>query len=107
MNRTCRVATTSASLYNYSMAGNLCETPLKGRCLFLTMTQTLHTKMGCNPFGPGLDGEGFRRPVPSGRVGLLRQGGASVVGEQMLSACSEQILTIQTGLRKNLATIEI
>eukprot|EP00392_Amoebophrya_sp_AT5.2_P019728 g20698.t1 len=53
MNRTCCVATTSASLYNYSMAENLCETPLTGR-YFLTMTQTLHTKMGGNPFGPGL-----------------------------------------------------
>ena len=55
----------------------------------------------------------FHQSMGRGFVGLCQAGAWGCfdkfnrLEEQMLSACSEQILTIQTGLRKILATIEI
>ena len=113
----------------------LVQTPLTDRC-YLTLTQALHFRLGGNPFGPAgtgktesvkalgaqlgrfvlvfncdetFDGNAMARIF----VGLCQVGAWGCfdefnrLEERMLSAVSQQILTIQTGLQEQSAKIEL
>lgn len=113
----------------------LIQTPLTDRC-YLTLTQALHWKMGGSPFGPAGTGktesvkamgsqmgrfvlvfncdESFDSNA-MGRifVGLCRVGAWGCfdefnrLDEQQLSAVSQQILIIQTGLKQHAKTLSL
>ncbi|CAD8134930.1 unnamed protein product [Paramecium octaurelia] len=117
------------------VAEKLVQTPLTDKC-FLTLTQALHLRMGGSPFGPAGTGKTESVKALGAQLGRfvlvfncdetfdfnamgrifvgLCQVGAwgcfdefNRLEERMLSACSQQILLIQTGLREKQKQIEL
>ncbi|CDI87445.1 dynein beta chain, flagellar outer arm, putative [Eimeria praecox] len=117
------------------MAERLVQTPLTDKC-FLTLTQALKMKLGGNPFGPAGTGKtesvkalgsalgrytlvfNCDETFDFNAMGRLFSGLCQVgawgcfdefnrLDERILSAVSEQILTIQIGLREGRKEIEL
>ncbi|KAL8439825.1 hypothetical protein Efla_004351 [Eimeria flavescens] len=117
------------------MAERLVQTPLTDKC-FLTLTQALKMKLGGNPFGPAGTGKtesvkalgsalgrytlvfNCDETFDFNAMGRLFSGLCQVgawgcfdefnrLDERILSAVSEQILTIQVGLREGRKEIEL
>ncbi|CBZ49657.1 hypothetical protein NCLIV_001450 [Neospora caninum Liverpool] len=128
-------ATLSYGFEYLGMAERLIQTPLTDKC-FLTLTQALNMKLGGNPFGPAGTGKtesvkalgtalgrytlvfNCDETFDFNAMGRLFAGLCQVgawgcfdefnrLDEKILSAVSEQILTIQTGLREGLSSIEL
>ncbi|PFH31617.1 dynein heavy chain [Besnoitia besnoiti] len=128
-------ATLSYGFEYLGMAERLIQTPLTDKC-FLTLTQALNMKLGGNPFGPAGTGKtesvkalgtalgrytlvfNCDETFDFNAMGRLFAGLCQVgawgcfdefnrLDEKILSAVSEQILTIQTGLREGRPTIDL
>eukprot|EP01038_Epipyxis_sp_PR26KG_P004455 gene4455-6300_t len=119
----------------FGISERLVQTPLTDRC-YLTLTQALHFRMGGNPFGPAGTGKTESVKMLGSQLGRFTLvfncdasfdyaamgrifSGLCQVGawgcfdefnrlvENMLSAVSQQILTIQKGLANDLAEIDM
>jgi dynein heavy chain 1 len=133
----CRMANTSFSYgFEYQGVGErLVQTPLTDRC-YLTLTQALHLRMGGNPFGPAGKGKTESVQALGNQLGRfvlvfncdesfdfaamgrifagLCQVGAwgcfdefNRLEERILSAVSQQILTIQRGLQEHRNEVDL